>query len=185
MQPLPGPGRGTRLSLLGIGLLVLLSVVAFASRSGLGHRAHTAPSQGYVNYAVTVFLILFVLMIPVAVYAFMLRLRERAVVPRKSFQARMTRVWSEARGDPAGRLRRVLSATPRHRRHPALQPVPARPRPQARTVTLTSGRSPRSSPQFQWTVLWIALVVLAAIAVFLLLPLEGRQARRSCRASSS
>ena len=94
MQPLPGSGRGTRLSLLGLGLLVLLSVVAFASRNGVTHRSHTAPSQGYVNYAVTVFLILFVLMIPVAVYSFALRVRERASLrSRSTFRQRLLR-WT-------------------------------------------------------------------------------------------
>ena len=87
MQPLPRSGRGTRLSLLGIGLLVLLGVVAFASRSG-SRRHGRAPLRaiGYVNYAVTVFLILFVLMIPVAVYAFLLRLRERSTATPQELQ---------------------------------------------------------------------------------------------------
>ena len=35
MQPHPRSGRGTRLSLLGIGLLALLAVVAFACESAM------------------------------------------------------------------------------------------------------------------------------------------------------
>ena len=90
MQPQPRSGRGTRLSLLGLGLLLLLSIVAFASRSGITHRSGSAPSDRYTSYALTVFLILFVLMIPVAAYAFVLRLRETAESRRaKSFKARL------------------------------------------------------------------------------------------------
>jgi Domain of unknown function (DUF4129) len=163
MQPLPGSGRGTRLSLLGLGLLVLLSVVAFASRSGLGRHSHTAPSQGYVNYAVTVFLILFVLMIPVAVYAFALRVRERAVAPRKSFQARMLAYGIRF----AAML--LIAFVAYHLRHevPHLlrQFNPWRTSPATGPHAHGHGRvKPQTQAKFEWSVLWIALVVLASTA---------------------
>jgi hypothetical protein len=163
MQPLPGSGRGTRLSLLGIGLLLLLSVVAFASRSGLGRHSHTAPSQGYVNYAVTVFLILFVLMIPVAVYAFALRVRERAVAPRKSFQARMLGYGIRF----AGML--LIAFVAYHLRHkvPHLLQQLNPWRSNSPTGAQVHGHGhvkPQTQPKFEWSVLWIALVVLASTA---------------------
>ncbi len=84
----PGTGRNLRLTLVAFGLLGLLAVVAFASRAGLGGRSKASPTPGYVNYAFTAFLIVFVLAIPVAAYAFMMQARE-AEVERKSFRSRM------------------------------------------------------------------------------------------------
>ena len=79
MQPLPpAPGRSGRLLLVTAALVVLLAVVAFASRSGFGHGGHAQPNHTYISYAFTLFLILFVLMIPVAIYAWILRAREEA-----------------------------------------------------------------------------------------------------------
>ena len=172
MQPLPGPGRGTRLSLLGIGLLVLLSVVAFASRSGLGHRSTTEPSPGYVNYAVTVFLILFVLMIPVAIYAFLLRIHERRSATRKSLKERLY----------ASGLRWlalvliVFVAFYFHNRHPHLlqQFNPFR-QPSTRTPHDHSPAHAEPNPKFQWNVLWAALVLLAGLAVVRRPPVEDAE----------
>jgi hypothetical protein len=75
------------LALVAVGLLVLLGVVAFASRSGLGHQSQARPSPGYLNYAFTAFLIVFVLMIPVAAYSFLIQAREGGV-GRKSYRQR-------------------------------------------------------------------------------------------------
>ena len=86
MEP-PATGRSTRLAFVAVGLLALLGVVAFASRSGLGHQSQARPSAGYLNYAFTAFLILFVLAIPVAVYGFVIQARE-GNVKRKSYRQR-------------------------------------------------------------------------------------------------
>jgi hypothetical protein len=92
MQPLePTTGRSVRLALVAFGLLALLAVVAFATRSGFGGSSGATPTEGYVSYAFTAFLIVFVLMIPVAVYAYLLRVREGVAAPRKSFQRRVIR----------------------------------------------------------------------------------------------
>src|SRR4051812_44426191 len=89
MQPLEPPtGRSTRLVLVSGALLVLLAIVAFASRSGLGHGTHAQPTPGYVSYAFTAFLILFVLAIPVALWAFFMQAREGGF-QRKSYRARL------------------------------------------------------------------------------------------------
>ena len=89
MQPFEQPtGRNARLALVALALLVLLAVVAFASRSGFGHSSNAQPTPGYVNYAFTAFLIVFVLAIPVAVWGFMMQAREGGF-KRKSFRARV------------------------------------------------------------------------------------------------
>jgi len=87
MEPLPGRrGRGTRLTLVALGLFALLAVVGFASRSGFGNSSDARPSPTYVNYAFSIFLVLFVLAIPLTIYAFFVQGRERAVEHRRSFK---------------------------------------------------------------------------------------------------
>src|SRR4051812_38722104 len=80
-------GRSIRLALVAFGLLALLGVVAFASRSGLGHQSQAKPTPGYLSWAVSAFLVVFVLMIPVAVYSFLMQAREGEVA-RKSYRQR-------------------------------------------------------------------------------------------------
>ena len=181
MQRQPGSGRGTRLSLLGVGLLLLLAIVAFASRSGIRPRAAAgSDARSYVSYAMTVFVILFVLMIPVAVYAFMHRLRDQAESrSNKSLKARV-RLGAALVGSRADRLRRrstCTTGTPTFYR--ALNPfrqasheAPRRTRPEPRR---------RPTRQFQWPVLWIALALLAADRRVRLLPLDDEHAGRSNR----
>jgi hypothetical protein len=162
MQPPPRSGRGTRLSLLGLGLLALLSIVAFASRSGIGHRSQSAPSQGYVNYAMTVFLIVFVLMIPVAVYAFLLRLRERATAAPKSFKAHlyMSLRWLA--------LVLAVAVAVYYRSHHLKLLQHINPFHEANTKAPRGGNHAhvQTNPQFQWNVLWISLVLLAGVAAY-------------------
>lgn len=89
MEPLrPASGRTARLAMVAGGLLVLLAVVAFASRSGFGHSSNAAPSPQFVSYAFTAFLILFVLAIPFVVYTFLLQMREGKIA-RKSLKRRL------------------------------------------------------------------------------------------------
>jgi hypothetical protein len=92
MQPYPqGHGRSLRVASILLALLVLLGVVAFASRTGFGHASTTTPTPGYVNWAMSVFLIVFVLMVPVAVYAYSVQMREFRVQNKRSMQYRTIR----------------------------------------------------------------------------------------------
>src|SRR5215208_6174609 len=87
MEPLPGTrGRGTRLTLVALGLFALLAIVGFASRSGFGGSSDARPNPTYVSYAFSIFLVLFVLAIPVAMYAAFLRVAEGAKRRRRSFK---------------------------------------------------------------------------------------------------
>lgn len=87
MEPLPfRTSRGTRLTLVALALFVLLAVVAFASRSGFGGASEARPSPGYVSWAFSVFLVLYVLAIPVAMYAFFIKGQAAAVERARSFK---------------------------------------------------------------------------------------------------
>jgi hypothetical protein len=68
MQP-PAPARTSRLAAVAVALIVLLAIVAFASRAGLGAGSNRTPSTTYLSYAYSAFLVAFVLMIPVAIWA--------------------------------------------------------------------------------------------------------------------
>ncbi|HEY1514156.1 MAG TPA: DUF4129 domain-containing protein [Gaiellaceae bacterium] len=95
MQPFPqGHGRSLRVASVLLALLVLLAVVAFASRTGFGHSSNQAPTPGYVNWATSVFLVLFFMMTPVAIYAYLLQAKERLDHRKhRSYPMRVMRGW--------------------------------------------------------------------------------------------
>jgi hypothetical protein len=167
MEPLEPPtGRSVRLALVAVGLLALLAVVAFASRSGFGHQSHATPTPGYVNYAFTAFLIVFVLAIPVAAYAFLLQAREGAV-ERKPFRSRvisnlLTVLFFSC-------LALVVIYIKRHHGH--LFNIDTSSLKKARDAVANNHRSKvqtKFEPQFEWTVFWVALAALAVGAAALI-----------------
>ena len=157
MEP-SATGRSTRLTLVAFGLLALLAVVAFASRSGLGHQSAAKPTPGYLSWAFTAFLIVFVLMIPVAAYTLLMQAREGEVA-RKSYRQRTL--------ESIGMLVFfsllafvVIYLKSHHHRflglnlaglNNAKKKLPKRPGGQAAAV----------EPHFEYTVLWIALAGIA------------------------
>src|SRR5579872_2801807 len=93
MEPEPARRRDAhamRVALLGIALFLLLGIVALASRGGFGNASTSRPAPGYVSWALSVFLILFVMMIPVAAWLYLHQQRQLGGPPR-SFQARIVR----------------------------------------------------------------------------------------------
>jgi len=163
MQPLePTTGRSIRLALVAFGLLALLAVVAFATRSGFGGSSGATPTEGYVSYAFTAFLIVFVLMIPVAVYAYVLRVRE-GVAPRKSFQRRVLRSMLTLGFFTA----LAFGVVYLRRHHSNLFDLNAR----ALRNLSPAGHVRRNGkrefqPTFEWPVLAVAVVALAIGGVF-------------------
>jgi hypothetical protein len=161
MQPIPqGHGRSLRVASVLLALLVLLAVVAFASRTGFGHASSARPTPAYVSWAMSVFMILFVLMIPVAVYAYSIQMREFRVQNRRSMQARAFRslgIMFLVFG-----LAGVAVYFRRHEGFLGLNQLLVH-------HDGTGGRKGRLHdvaqtyhPSFQWPVLWVALVLLAA-----------------------
>jgi Domain of unknown function (DUF4129) len=90
MQPPPVRRRNTRLVVVGSALLGLLALVAFASRSGFeGHSSNAAPSQGFADWAFSVFLVLFVLAVPLTVVGYLSSGGELIRSRRRSFRERV------------------------------------------------------------------------------------------------
>lgn len=75
---------------VGVALLALLALVAFASRSGFeGHSSNAAPSQGLADWAFSVFLVLFVLAVPLTVLGYLSSGGELVRRKRRSFRERV------------------------------------------------------------------------------------------------
>jgi hypothetical protein len=159
MEP-PVTPRSTRLALVAVGLLVLLGIVAFASRSGLGHQSQAKPSPAYVSYAFSAFLIVFVLAIPVAMYGFVLQAREGQVA-RKSYRQRT--LESIGMMFVFGCLAFVVIYLKRH--HHSIFDINTNGLKNGKNALKgRHGRPANIEPQFEWTVFWIALAVLAVTA---------------------
>lgn len=167
MGPLGEPrGRGARLALVAGALVVLLAIVALASRSGFGGHSRAAPTSSYASYAFTVFLILFALMIPVAVYAFLVQMRETDLTKRRSLPARMFRQLGILMIFGAAAFAIVYIKT--HHGHLFGIHVTPLQRAGNGTGSGSSGGRAAFEPTFEWSVLWIAVILfIVAVVGFL------------------
>jgi hypothetical protein len=165
MEPVREPqGRRARLALVAAALVALLAIVALASRSGFGH-SNAAPTSGYASYAFTVFLILFALMIPVAVYAFLLQMREADVTNRRSFSRRV--MHNLATVLVLGGIGAVIVYVRTHHGHLfGIHITPFQRGGQAGTSGSGSAKS-SFQPSFEWPVVWAAGAILVVVAVTL------------------
>jgi hypothetical protein len=154
----PNTGRSIRLALVAVGLLALLGVVAFASRSGLGHQSQAKPTPGYLSYAFTAFLIVFVLMIPVAAYGFLMQAREGGIA-RKSYRQRTL----ESIGLLVffGCLAFVVIYLKTHHHHILGLNLSGIKNAKKPLDGIANGKPAAVQPHFEYTVLWIALAVIA------------------------
>lgn len=147
-----------------IPILLLLVVVAIAAQSAVfGATGSAAPSDTYVSYAMSVFLILFVLMIPVAAWWYFIQMRELA---------------AERAGQSQNRAVRILVAVAlaglivyfRHRLHfSGLNHLPFfhnNPGSAAKAGAGHHGHKASQTPQphFEWWVLWVTLVAGVLLA---------------------
>lgn len=175
MQPIQtGTGRSARLALVAIGLLALLAVVAFASRSGFGHQAQAKPTPGYVSYAFTAFLIVFVLAIPVAVYAFVIQAREGGVA-RKSFRSRV--ISNIGTFLVFLCIAVVIIYIKRHHGHLLNVNADAIDNAKNKLKTPPHGKKAAFEPQFEWSIFWVAVAVIGLSAAFLLYRWRARKKR--------
>jgi hypothetical protein len=135
-------------------LVVLLAVVAFASRSGFGHTGHAKPDSSYVSYAFSVFLILFVLMIPVTIWSMIARAREHGIPERRSPLRQFLRsVMAIA---IFGVVTYLIYRSHIHFHTPSRSHAGGTGHGNGHGKP-HGGAPQETSPQFQWTVLWVAL----------------------------
>ncbi|MFL5925426.1 MAG: DUF4129 domain-containing protein [Gaiellaceae bacterium] len=174
MEP-PTTNRSARLALVAFGLLALLGVVAFASRSGLGHQSQAKPSPAYVSYAFSAFVIVFILAIPVALYGFVIQARE-GNVQRKSYRQRT--LESIGMMFFFGCLAFVVIYLKRHH-HSIFNANPKALKNAQGALKGRNGHRANVEPQFEWTVLWIAIAVLVAGSGWLYYNWRSRKRRRT------
>ena len=178
MEP-PATTRSIRLALVAFGLLVLLGVVAFASRSGLGHQSQAKPSPAYVSYAFSAFLILFILAIPIAVYGWVIQARE-GKINRKGYKQRT--LESIAIMIFFGCLAVVVVYLKRHG-HSIFNINPNALKNGQNALKGRSGHRANVEPRFEWTVLWIAIALLAIGGGWLYYNWRASKKRRAIRPS--
>lgn len=177
MQPTQaGTGRSARLAVVALALLGLLAVVAVASRSGFGHQGQAKPTPGYVSYAFTAFLIVFVLAIPVALYSFVVQAREGEIA-RKSFGSRV--ISNILMLVFFGAIAAIVVYLKRHHGHLFNLDTRAL----KNTANQLNRRGPQGKraqyePHFEWTVLWVALAIVAVGGGWALYQWRQRKRRR-------
>jgi uncharacterized protein DUF4129 len=175
MEPLPGTrGRGTRLALVALGIFALLAIVGFASRSGFGGSSDARPDPTYVSYAFSIFLVLFVLAIPLTIYVMVLRAAEAANRRRQSFsrvvlQNVLTFAFFLMLALVVIYIRRIHPHFPNFHDSPAAKAVSGAKKP---------GHRNAYEPVFEWPVLAVAIPLLVAGAVAAFVSYGRRKARR-------
>jgi hypothetical protein len=158
MQPGYGHTRTLRLFAVALALLVLLALVAFSSHTGFGHTSDAKPTPGYVSWAMSVFLILFILMIPVAAWAYSVQMREFKLQNRtqRTFKQRMLRTLGIV-----VLILVILGGRQILKQHgylPKFDP-PWLHRNGKGTGGLAGADKNHYDPTFQWPVLWVFLAV--------------------------
>ncbi len=175
MEPLEqSTGRSIRLALVAFGLLALLGVVAFASRSGFSGSSNAKPTPGYVNYAFTAFLIVFVLMIPIAAYALLIQAREGEAA-RKSFKSRVLQNFLTVAF--FGFIAFGVIYLKRHHSHIFDLNARALKNISAHRTARHGGKPGAFEPSFEWPVLAVALAVLALGGISAYRSYRGRKLR--------
>ncbi len=166
---LPGrpTGRTPQALASAVVVLVLLGLVAYASSSGIGHTAHSRPTPGYVSWAMSIFLVLFVLMIPLAIYTYFFQGREEILnrkAKQQSFGLRVAKKLAVlALVFVIFGLRVYLG---KHWQHLSFIHHQAPTTPPGANGKL-HGKGGNYNPSFQWPVLYVTLVLLAFLAAWL------------------
>ena len=153
--------RTVRAVVIGGALIVLLGLVAVATQSGFGHTGrHSQASHALISYGLTVFLILFFASIPIAIY-----FRIQQVDPELAARRGIGRYFRGLIGVGSAFVLAYLL----HRLWPHLHErhTPAHvAKPAHAGQGLGHGLPPKkSSPTFEWPVLWGAIAVLVVAVV--------------------
>jgi hypothetical protein len=174
--------RSIKLTIVAVALLALLAVVAFASRSGLGHESQAQPTPRYVSYAFTLFLIVFVLAIPVAAYGFLIQARE-GQAGRKSFKSRVLSNFATMLF--FGFLAFGVIYMKRH--HNQIFHIDTSALDKSKDALKNRRHrtgAGKYEPEFEWVVFWIALAGLLVAAVAMYLLYRRQKQRKAARADA-
>jgi hypothetical protein len=175
LDPAPSSSRRFRLLSVAAGVVVLLGIVAVASRTGVGKSTDRGPSTDYLSYAYTAFFILFVLAIPATLWALWAEgsgvRTERPSFKRAVIQNLLT----------FGIICLLVGGAVYLNKHHHF--VFHRPDAKAlnnthKAVTHKNGKPVKVEPTFKWPVLWVALVLVAAAAVPVVRETRRRRAKR-------
>lgn len=176
LDPPPTSSRRLRLLSVSAGVVVLLAIVAVASRTGVGRSTRGGPSADYLSYAYSAFLILFVLAIPVTLWALWVEgsgvQSERPSFKRSVLQSLATFAI----------LCLVIGVAIYLKQHHHF--VFHRPNTKAlntahEAMTHQNGKPVKVEPTFKWPVLWVALGLLAVASVPIVREARRRKARRT------
>jgi hypothetical protein len=181
-QPLPTPGtpgRGTRLTLVALALLVLLALVAFASRSGFGGSSDARPTSTYFDWAFSVFLVLWVLAIPLTLWAMYQRQKRKAESRARNFKQSVIQNLLTL-GFFLGVT--VFFVWIRHFRPDVFGPRAEKLNEARKGVKKAGQQQQHYDPAFQMPVLYATIAILLALAVAAVVLHRRRKRRRAARA---
>ncbi len=163
--------RAARLAAVGTALLLLLAIVAIASRGGFDHASSGTPGTDYTSWAMSAFLVVFFAAAPFALYLFVLQQRQAAVRrQRKSFARRVLETLLVLAVIAVAlafrvRLRNYLFSRPPSPPSVGLHASP----------TAKAAHHAPAGAHFEYPVLWIALT-LAVVLVLTAFALRRRRA---------
>lgn len=176
LDPAPSSSRRLRLLSVAAGVVVLLAIVAVASRTGVGKSTDGGPSTDYLSYAYTAFFILFLLAVPVTLWALW---AEGASVrsDRPSFKRSVVQNLATF----AILCLIVAGAVyiSKHHHFAFRHPDTSALNNTHEALTHKNGTPTKVEPTFKWPVLWVALVLVAAAAVPIVREARRRKARRT------
>lgn len=156
--------RAARAIVIGAGLTILLGLVAIATQSGYGHkgRSHEV-SHTLISYGITVFLILFVCLIPVAIYLRIQQFDPDSAAAGRGISRYVRGLLGIAFAMAFGYvLHRVWGHI--HFQHNAVHLVKPPTAGKGKYKFATPAK--QSSPAFEWPVLWVAVAfVLVAVVI--------------------
>jgi hypothetical protein len=150
-------------------------VVAFASRSGFGGASDARPSPAYLSWAFSIFLVVFVLAIPVTAYAFFVGGQEAAVRRSRWSFRRIVLQNVVMFGFVLGVVGFLMYLRHLSPRWLDLDNSPLGKAGKAKGKA--AGKQQPDAPEFQWAVVYVAVVLVLALAVTAFVLYRRRKAR--------
>ncbi|HEY2327810.1 MAG TPA: DUF4129 domain-containing protein [Gaiellaceae bacterium] len=163
--------RAARATVIGASLAILLALVAIATQSGFGHAgSHTNANHAFVSYALTIFLVLFAVCVPIAIY---LRIQQYDATDARKKRGLGRYIRGLAGIALAMVFGYFLHFVWPHLRllgHHGTRPSQLKSPPNAAHGTLKTKPGTTQAPTFEWPVAIIAIVAVMGIVAYTLRP---------------